>query len=221
MIFLLAIAACDSVLSEQPSLSIETPSDGAVLQVGAPVLLSAVVVGATVESAHWTAGDWAADMLQGEVTDLPYGDWTLTASAEADGVTLSDAVAISVWQVVAPTDFTGVLDLNADLHSATYGDYNGIACEPVALDLAVETDGTLVGEGSCNSPIGTYTFAITGQVDGAQVSGEMLSSAAPEALRFDGTRDASNAIQVTFDQEFVSGNDLLRLYGGFTASPSL
>ena len=94
--------ATDSGTTGTPTLTITSPSDGAWLDEGAEVTLSAVGrhgsgVTANMSDLAWSAGDWAMEGNDLVVTDLPAGNLTLDAQVLIDGEVVTDSVEITVF----------------------------------------------------------------------------------------------------------------------------
>lgn len=118
----LGLSACNDKADDtaagpdpQASVAITSPGDGAFVDEGDPVTLSAVAKDAggaviTIDSATWTAGAWTTTGNDVTVTDLPAGALDLTVEAEAAGQTLTDAIVLYVYAV---TDDTGTDDTGA------------------------------------------------------------------------------------------------------------
>lgn len=202
------------------ALEITAPSDRAVVQVGAGVALLAVVDGRGVD-ATWSADGWEG--VSGVATDLPLGVHTLEARAVVGGQVLTDTVEVEVVQVSRETDYTGLIDMDIDAWSSEYGDFT-VECRHDRLELTAETDGTLTGEGVCFSPLGPYLFTVEGAIDGTSVTGVFAAEGfGGLELEFAGERYRGIDLDCTYDQTFVSEDGLgsMRLYGGFTAWPSV
>jgi hypothetical protein len=103
----LLLAACgdkaqDSAAPGTPTLTITAPIDGAWLDEGAEVTLSAVGrdgSGAEIDLSGlaWSTGGWAVEGNDLVVTDLPAGNHTLEAQILIEGEVVSDSVDISVF----------------------------------------------------------------------------------------------------------------------------
>lgn len=103
----LLLAGCadkeaDSGFVGTPTLSITSPSDGAWLDEGAEVTLSAAGRNgagavANLSDLAWSTGDWAVEGNDVVVTDLPAGNHTLEAQVLIEGELVSDSVEITVF----------------------------------------------------------------------------------------------------------------------------
>lgn len=94
--------ATDSAAAQPPTLTITAPADGAWLDEGAEVTLSAVGrdgTGASIplSALAWSTGAWAVEGNDLVVTDLPAGNHTLEAQVLIDGEVVSDSVDITVF----------------------------------------------------------------------------------------------------------------------------
>lgn len=103
----LLLAGCgdktdDSAATGSPTLTITSPTDGAWLDEGAEVTLTAVGrdgTGAVIDLSDlaWSTGGWAVEGNDLVVTDLPAGNHTLEAQVLIDGAVVSDTVEVSVF----------------------------------------------------------------------------------------------------------------------------
>ena len=94
-------APLDSAQPE-PGLAITSPEDGAWLDLGAEVTLevdawSAEGSDVDASSVQWQVDEWTGQGSPLSTTELPAGSWTLEASLQLEGQTVTDSVEISVW----------------------------------------------------------------------------------------------------------------------------
>ena len=86
----------------EPGLAITSPDDGAWLDLGTEVTLEAEAWSADGSDAdasavQWQIGEWTGQGSPLSTTDLPAGSWTVEASLELEGQTVTDSVEVSVW----------------------------------------------------------------------------------------------------------------------------
>ena len=208
-------------------VAITSPADGASVQEGQEVTLSAAATDAygasTQASMQWSAPGWTAQGNNVAVSDLPSGSYDLTVTATSGSNTASDRVSLEVQeQPAGPVDYEGVLDMLAVLDLGAWGVYDE-PCVHEYLYLTIEA-GSLTGEGACTVDSGfsvdTYVFELSGTSDGTTISGEMVSDLADgKGLAFYGTIDAAGHIEASYDETWDSPDGSLQLVGTLWADP--
>lgn len=217
---LLAACGTDPVLS----FDISSPTAGTSVAQGTSVHLEGVTTldGEVVEApTTWTSGDWSVTGNPVDVTNLPVGLHTLTASVVYTELTVSSTVALEI--VPGPVDYSGALTAKADVVGS--GINQTFDCVSDYLNFTVQPDGALAGEGSCTLSLPiigprTEVFTLTGTIVDGVVHGSMtVSEAADQPTNFNGTQGSDGAVIADFDQNFSSANGTLRLYGTIAATP--
>lgn len=219
---LLVLGACagGGETPAEVALTITSPTDGSVLISGEAVTLSADITGVNLilgEELTWSAGEWSAAGNAIEVSDLPIGTLALTARVPVGGIDYTDTVEIVVEPPPEPVDYEGVLSLTIELQSG-FGNFD-FDCTHDYLTFVVQPSGRLEGEGACEAVNQTYVFALTGEVDGTTVTGEMKVDSSDQPMAFAGTVGDDGAITSTFDETFANDDGSLRLFGDWVASP--
>lgn len=211
-------------------VSIVSPAEGDVFAAGEQVLLSARAtdqddVVQVIESAEWSAPDWATTGNDVVAVDLPLGTYDLDLAALVAGETLTDSVSITVaiddtGEPLPDVAYEGIIAANV-FYEGSYGKMED-PCDGW-VTFTITGEGALSGEGNCRAFGEDWQFSIAGTRDEDSLSGELSMEFKKITVPTDwrGTIDDKGHVEGAFDQTHVpKAGETIRVWGTFTADPA-